>query len=124
MALKDKAMSIVIFAIFLNAVPGLMLASGVAADMGVDPSVGGDAQVQEANQEASNIEPSGGFGETLFTLYTSLGTTLQGVLGVLIGAELMFISLGVPDWLVAFIFAPKFIIFGAALIYVLAGRRL
>lgn len=124
MALKDKAMSIVVFAIFLNAVPNLMLAAGVADDMGIDPSISGDNRVESANQAANSIEPTGGFGDTLFTLYTSLGGTLQTIMEVLFGAELMFISLGIPDWIVGFLFAPKFIIFGGALIYVLAGRRL
>lgn len=124
MALTDKAMTIVVFVIFLNAVPGLLVSSGVAEDMGVDISIGGDTQVQEANQAADSIEPSGGFGQTLFTLYTSLGGTLQAILGLVIGGELLFLSLGVPEWLVAFVFAPKYIVVGATLIYVLAGRRL
>jgi len=100
-----------------------MVASGVSEDIGVDVSVGGNDDVAEANEAASNISPSGGFGDTLFTLYTSLGGTMQAILGLLIGGELMFLSLGIPDWLVVFIFTPKYIIIGAALIYVLAGRR-
>jgi len=125
-------MTVIIFTIFLNAVPGLLVGSGVAEDMGINPSIGGDDKIQAADEKVtgdpndpdqSGIEPTGGFGETLFTLYTSLGGVVQTILGILIGAEIMLISLGLPDWLVLFFFAPKFMLIGAALIYVLAGRR-
>lgn len=124
MALKDKAMLIVVFMIFLNAVPGLMIASGVAEDMGIDPSVAGGHNIADANQEMKDVRVSGGLAQTLFTLYTSVTGPLRVVMGVLIGGELMFMSLGVPEWLITFLFAPKWIIFGGTLIYVLAGRRL
>lgn len=133
MALTDKAMTIVVFTLFLNAVPGLLMGMGVADDMGIDPNVGGGENVTEANDAIrgdpnddteNGIQPSGGFGETLFQLYTSVGGTLQTVLALLIGGEVMLINAGVPEHLVFFFFAPKWIILGAALIYVLIGRRL
>lgn len=126
-------MAIVVFLIFLNAVPGLMLGMGIAEDMGYDPSMGGDDNVKEANEaiagddddpNENGINPSGGFGGTLFTLYTSLGGTFQTIMGLLIGGELMLITVGVPDEIVFFLFAPKYILVGAGIIYVLAGRRL
>lgn len=124
MALKDKAIFIVVFMFFLHAVPGLLLASGVAADMGIDPAISGGEGIDQANNELRDIEPSGGFAATLFTLYTSVTGPVKTLLDVLLGAEMMFIGLGVPSWLIAFVFAPKFIILGGGVIYVLAGRRL
>lgn len=124
MALKDKAITIVVFMIFLNAAPGVMMASGVAEDMGIDPSVSGGDNINAANDDMEDVRVSGGLAQTLFTLYTSVTGPVGTLLGVLIGAELMFMSLGVPEWLVTFLFAPKWIIFGGTLIYVLAGRRL
>lgn len=131
MATKDKAWAIVIFMIFLNAVPGVMVASGLAADMGINPSVSGGDSIGETNDEFQKeyedddaFGVSGGFGQTLFALYTSVTGPVQTALGLLIGGELMFLSLGVPGWLVTFMFAPKYFIFGGTVIYVLAGRVL
>lgn len=124
MAVNDKAITILAFMFFLNAVPGLMVASGISADMGVTPAVSGGDNIEDANAAAKSFQPSGGFGSTLFSLYTSAGGFVQTILGVLIGGELMFISLGVPKWLVVFMFAPKYLIVFGTLIYVVVGRRL
>jgi len=122
MALKDKAVLVIVFLVFLNGVPALLFASGVAADMGVDPAVSGGGNIDDANSAAQQVEVSGGFGQTLFALYTSLAGPFQTILGVLFGAELMLISLGVPGWIVSFVFLPKFLIGFGAIAYVLAGR--
>jgi len=124
MALKNKAISLVVFMFFLNAVPGLMVASGISADMGVTPSVSGGNNIDDANEAAQSFEPSGGFGSTLFSLYTSAGGFGQTILGVLIGGELMFMSLGVPGWLIGFMFAPKYLLVFGGLIYIVVGRRM
>lgn len=124
MALKDKAITIVVFMIFLNAVPGVLMASGVAQDMGIDPAISGGENIQNANQAMKGVQVSGGFASTLFALYTSVTGPIKTLLSVLMGGEIMFLTLGVPSWLVTFLFAPKYIIFGGALIYVLAGRML
>lgn len=124
MALKDVAIFVVIFLLFLNAVPSLLLASGVAEDMGIDPSISGGDAIGEANSELRNIEPSGGFAGTLFQLYTSVTGPIKILLEVVVGGPLMFISLGVPGWLVDFVFAPQYVVVGGAIIYSLSGRRL
>lgn len=124
MALKDKAIAITVFMVFLNAVPGVLVASGVAADMGVTPAISGGEQIAQANEAMQGVQVSGGFASTLFALYTSVTGPVKVLLGLLVGGEVMFLSLGIPSWLVAFVFAPKYIIFGGALIYVLAGRLL
>lgn len=124
MGLKDAAVLIVVFLIFLNAVPSLLFASGFAADAGIDPSVSGDKNINQAQDAASKVEASGGFANTLFQLYNSVTGPFQTILGILFGAELMFISLGVPSWIVAFVFAPKWLLIFGAVVYSLAGRLL
>jgi len=123
MGLKDKAIAIVVFLVFLNAVTNLVFASGMAADQGINPSISGGQNVDNANQAMSEITVSGGFAYTLFALYTSVTGPIRTVMGLLFGGEIMFISLGVPGWLVAFLFAPKYFVFGGTIIYALAGRR-
>jgi len=124
MAVKDKAIAFTVFLMFLQAVPGLMVASGIAADMGVDPSISGGENINDANQQLSDIKPEGGFGSTLFSLYTSLSGPFKTLMEVAFGAELMFISLGMPGWLVNFMMVPKAVVVGGGMIYMLAGRRL
>jgi hypothetical protein len=123
-ALKDAAILLVVFFIFLNAVPSLLFASGIADDMNIDPSISGDQNIQEARQQAAKYEASGGFAGTLFQLYASVTGPLEFIMEILFGAELMLMSLGVSPWLVDFVFAPKWLIIFGAIIYSLAGRIL
>jgi len=124
MALKDKAIQLVVFMVFISAVPNLVVASGLAEDMGWDPDVSGSGYVDDANENMSNIEPSGGFAGTLFQLYTSVAGPVKILMDLLFGAEIMMASIGIPSWIIGFVMAPKAIIGGGAMIYVLAGRNL
>lgn len=122
--LKTVAVSVVVLMIFLNAGPGVLMASGVAADWGIVPSVSGGQSIDSGNQAMQNIEASGGFGQTLFGLYTTVTGPFKTLLGVVTAGPIMLASIGLPGWLVTFIFAPQYLIVGGAVIYVLAGRLL
>jgi hypothetical protein len=122
--LKTVAINTTILLIFLNAGPALLVSSGVAADMGIDPSVSGDEPINQANEGMSNIEASGGSLDTLFTLYQSVTSPVRTVTDVVFAGPSMLISAGLPDWVVGFVFAPMYLITGGAIIYVLAGRLL
>jgi hypothetical protein len=114
---------IVIFLLFLNAGAGLMVQSGVAADWGVDPNPGGDAELEKANATAAEIDPSGGLGDTLFGLYNSIAGTFQTVLETATAGPTMLNNLGVPGYLTAFLFAPLYLIVGIDVVYLLTQRR-
>jgi len=122
--LKTVAINTVIILMLLNATPALLAGSGVAADFGVEPSIGGDERIDMANQNMSEVEPSGGIGDTLFQLFQSVTDPVEAVMNILFAGPSMFNNLGVPSWLTAFIFAPLYLITGGTIIYVLAGRRL
>lgn len=122
--LKTVALNVAILLMFLNAGPNLLLASGVAADMGFDPSVSGGDAIDDANENVRNVEASGGFGDTLFGLYTTVTGPVRAVMSIVTGGPIMLISAGVPGWLVDFIFVPQYLIVGGTIIYVLAGRLL
>lgn len=122
--LKTVAINVTVILIFLNAGPSALVASGFAEDAGITPSVSGDKSIDEANTAMQNVEVSGGFASTLFALYTSVTGPVRAVMGILFGGPVILISAGVPGWLVDFIFAPQYLIVGATIIYVLAGRRL
>lgn len=122
--LKTVAINVTVLLMFLNAAPGVLVASGTAADLGITPSVSGDQAIGDANENVRNVEASGGFGDTLFGLYTTVTGPIRAVMGVVLGGPIMLISAGVPGWLVDFIFVPQYLIVGGTIIYVLAGRLL
>lgn len=122
--LKTVAINVTVLLMFLNGAPNLLVASGAAADLGIDPSVSGDEHVDEANEAMSNIEPSGGFSDTLFQLYNSVTGPVKAMLGLIFGGYMMLVSVGIPGWLASFIFLPQYLVVGGTIIYVLAGRLL
>jgi len=122
--LKAVAINVTIILMLLNATPALLVNSGVAEDFGVDPAVGGDQRIDYANQNMSDVEPSGGIGDTLFQLFSSVTEPVKAVVDVLFAGPKMFNNLGVPEYITTFIFAPLYLITGGTIIYVLAGRRL
>lgn len=123
--LKTIAINMTIILFFLNAGPAALQASGVAQDMGIDPSVSGDDAIGEANEAMQNeTAAQGGFGGTLFGLFTAVTQPVTTVMDVITAGPNMLISAGVPTWLVAFVFAPQYLIVGGTVIYVLAGRLL
>lgn len=123
-SLKDTAVNVMVVLIFLNAAPNLVIASGVGEDLGIQPTVSDGGAIDNANSQLRTIQPSGGFGSTLYGLYTSMGGTMQTVLNIVAGGWIMLVSIGVPVWLTDFVFAPQYLFIGATMIYVLAGRLL
>lgn len=115
---------ILIVVIFTNAGAGAFVASGAAADWGVQPNPGGDQAVEQANSTASNLDASGGFGSTLFGLFVSVGGWFNELSNAIFAAPTMAANLGVPAWLNTFIFAPLYILATIDIAYILTGRRL
>lgn len=122
--LKTIAINLTVLLLFLNATPGLLMASGTAADIGISPDVGGDESAKQVDESASQVEATGGFGQTLFGLYTTVASAVSGIVNFVTAGPTMLTNAGLPGWLVGFIFVPQYIIVGATIIYVLAGRSL
>lgn len=108
---------------FLNAGANVFVASGVAADWGMQPDPGGDDELQSANETASEFRPSGGFADTLFGLYASVTGTFQNVIGVATAGPTMIANMGVPSWLTTFVFAPVYLLVAFDLVYLLTIRE-
>lgn len=101
---------IVIGLMLLTAASNAIMFSGVGAALDIQPSTGAEGQVAETQEDASQIEPSQGNTDTLFSLYTSVTSTMNQVFQIVFAAPLMFINLGVPTWLTGFIFTPLVVI--------------
>lgn len=123
-ALKDIAVNTAVFLLFVNGAAGLMVASGTAADLGVNPSVSGDQAINDANTELGDVEPGGGFASTLYALYNSMVGPVKAFVGLIFGGPLILASVGVPSWILNFVFLPQYAVVGATIIYVLTQRAL
>lgn len=117
-----RSVNLVIILFLLNASAGLMVASGYAADIGIDLDPGADDELDKANETAQNIQTGSSIGETLFGALAAAAKTVTTIFTVIFIAPLMFNNLGVPTWLTAFVFAPMYIIVGIDVLQVLTGR--
>jgi hypothetical protein len=116
------SMQIVIFLLLMTAASNAIVVSGVGDALGVAPTTGEPAAVQSAQSDAESFSPTQGSSETLFGLFTSGGSVFASIFQVALAAPLMFVNLGVPTWLVSFVFAPMAIIVFADLFGIIAGR--
>lgn len=113
---------IAIFLVLLTAASNLILFSGVGAALGVAPSTGTPGQVEQVQEDADQLEPSQGQQDTLFGIFTSGTSALTDIYQVIFAAPLMFVNLGVPNWLTTFVFAPMAIVVLADVYHLLSGR--
>lgn len=113
---------ILVFMIFLNASSTVVQASGLAEDMGISPKPSDTGALEDAQRQSQSVNASSGVGSTLFGLYTEGGMLVQGFVGVLAGGPIMLAGLGIPLWVLTFIFAPAYVISAVDIYYALSGR--
>lgn len=118
------SVNIAVALILINGAAGFFIGSGIAADWGIQPSVGGDDSIGEAESTAKNIEASSGTGSTLLGLYQAVTSSFSSLIQIVFAGPTMLNNLGVPAFITAFIFGPLYLIVGADLIYVISGRVL
>jgi hypothetical protein len=116
------SIQLVIFLLLLNGAAGAVTASGAGDALGINPSPGGDEQANSTVQNASNVEPGGGLGDTLFSLYTSVTRGLTGVITFVFYGPVMLTNLGIPAWLTGMFSGALSIIVMTDTIYALTGR--
>jgi len=117
------SMKIAIVLVFLNSAAELMRTTGIAEAMGVNPSPGAAAKMQEALKAARNINRGGGgFGDTLFQLFVAVTNSFEAIFEFVLAGPSMLINIGIPEPLVFFLFAPAALIIGRDVAYLLTGR--
>lgn len=115
---------LLIFFILMNAGANFLNASGVAADWGIDPDLGGQTELENADRTASEVRASRGIGSTLFTVFALAADFARQVYGVLFAGPVMLSNAGVPSWITDFIAAPLQVIAAVDVLYALSGRDL
>lgn len=113
---------LLLYFILMNAAANLLVASGVAADWGVEPDVGGDDALIQAQEEAEEARASRGVGSTLFTVFTLAADAVNALYAVVFAGPIMLQNAGVPSLITDFVAAPLQIIVVADVLYALSGR--
>lgn len=108
--------------LFLNGAAGVFVASGAADAFGVSPAVGGDSAVADAEERADNFEASGGFGQTLFSLFGAIGSLFSGIYNLVFFGPVMLQNLGIPVFFVSMFNGALSVIVVADIAGILAGR--
>lgn len=96
---------IVLFLLSFNGAAAMMGAAGAWGYMGIQPDPGGDKIETDVTQEAQDFDTSQGSGATLFGLYNSLAGVLEAIFNSIYPGAAMLKRIGVPDYLVNWLFA-------------------
>lgn len=115
--------NVLIFLILMNASVGIMDASGLSEDIGVDMNTGvSDALDKSVGKAQSGFDPGTGIGETLFGLFISAFYFVHAIFNTALAAPTLFINLGFPSWFVVPLFVPLYVIVALEALYVATGR--
>jgi hypothetical protein len=115
--------TILIALLLMNGTVGIMEASGLSEDLGVNLAPGVSETMDEMVTNARDaINPSSGFGETLFSLFISGVKLLETFMVGVFAAPSMLINLGFPAWFVIPVTSPLYVIGSLEIMYAATGR--
>lgn len=117
-----RSTSVLVFLVLLNS--SAVFAGGlpVTDDLGYEPTVGGDSQIDQAQQAGREIQSDRSSLDQFVGGIIAAAQTLTTMFGVVIAGPLMLTNLGVPAPLVTFLAAPLYIFVGLDILHVLSGR--
>lgn len=117
-----RSKNILIFLILLNAAAGFAAASGVAGDMSYQPTVGGDEQIEQANEAGQTVQSERSAVDSFIGGILEAADTFVQMLGVVVIGPQMLINIGAPPALVTFVAAPLYAIVGLDVLYIISNR--
>lgn len=115
---------IALFLVFMTAGANMLISTGVAAEMGIDPATGNDEQIDHANDNASEIDAGSGTGGTLFGMYNSIAQPLGSIYDIVTAGPAMLKLTPIPNAFIDFLFAGATIIVGLDTIAFFRGYEL
>lgn len=124
-----RSANIVVFLIFLNAAAALFMACDpgpcIAQDTGVEPDVGGGEEIGQVTNESQNVESDvGGVSGTWIGNVVAGARRVASMFSVVYAGPTMLNNLGVPGWLVTFVFAPMYIVVALDVLSVFTQQRI
>lgn len=113
----------VVFFLAMNLFSGMLISTGVAADIGLDGQVGvgGDDAADQAQNSAEEISTGAPTGSTLFGMYNVLAKTLGQLRTIAFGGPAMFANAGVPGFITVPMEAVMAVVYGIGIIKFLRG---
>lgn len=87
--------TLVVFFLCFNLWAGILVETGAASELGIDPDVGHDELVTELDDK--DVPSGSGIGETLFGLYNMLAGFINSVFGFATAGTSMLGNAGVPS---------------------------
>ncbi len=114
---------IVIVLVLLNASAAFAGSTAVGQELGVQPTLGAEAEIQAANESAQVQEVSQTSEDELIGAITgSVLNPIRDIFSLAFAAPIMFINLGANAALVSVFAAPLYIVVGLNIVSVLTGR--
>lgn len=115
---------ITILLVCANLTAGFLTAAGAPAVLGIEPHTGIDDDVQHANESASSISDNLGIISSIVGLTITVVDTLVEIARLPFAAPTLALNLGVPQFIVAFVFGPLYIAVGIDLLSVARGMEI
>jgi hypothetical protein len=119
-----RSTNVLVMLVLLNGAAVLAGAMPVTADVGYQPTVGGDAAIEEATDAGKNIQSDRSNLDQFVGGVIAAATVITTMLGGVVAGPQMLINLGAPPALVTFIAAPLYIYVGLDILHVISGRDL
>lgn len=124
MAAKDFVVQAMIFLLILNAMPGVMEASGLNDAMGVDVNLGIDDTYDSLKSNiADGFSPNTGIVESFVSVTIAAGQVVKLLFQSITAFPALLKSLGAPGWLTTPLEILMSLISTLGVIYVATGRR-
>lgn len=117
-----RSTNILVVLILLNSAAIFVGALPVSGDLGYQPAVGGDSEIEEATSAGEKIESERSSLDQFVGGILAAASTITTMLGVVVAGPTMLINLGVPTAVVTLVAAPLYIYIGLDLLQVLSGR--
>jgi hypothetical protein len=118
-----RSTNIVVFLVCLNAAAALMGATAFG-QVGPAPEIGGDQAIEDARDQGREISTDRSALDQFVSGIIAAASSVSIIFEVALAGPTLFLNLGVPAPLVAFVAAPLYIIVGLDVLQVLSGRDL
>lgn len=121
-----RTIAIVIFLVLLNGSAVMVSEAGIGQQLGVEPVIGGEEQIQSAEESVGQIDTDRSQFDVLSGGVMEAISVLQTVFAIATAGPAMIINLGGPlvAPFVVFLSAPLYIIVGIDVLNTLSGGRL
>jgi len=119
-----RSTNILILLIALNASAVVLGAAGLSGDLGYDPSIGGDDDIERANATAGDVSAERGAFDAFVGAVISAAESLLTIFSVVTAGPQMLINLGAPRFVIVPFASLLYILVGIDILSVLSGREL